>query len=256
MTEKEYQNLAKLYKEDAKAIIPLGAYGNYSNAPYLFAALMLQAREFGTTAPPTEDLIAFYTNFASLRSPVQTWNESFLNARNMFIGNNLLFYPGFVSEYQGLQRANPNIVINAAPLPQLSADSTTVTPTKIYALTIPEKGKYVREAHQVVFDMASVIQEFPTEIFKATTLPPPLNNFNQESGATLASTNEEAEKIETFFNTVTATEQVFLDTLFTSRSIPLTPATKIGVLGALRDVVIGIRTAEQEAKIMDELFGE
>ena len=52
-----------------------------TNAPYLFAALMLQAQEFGTAAPPTKDLISFYTKFAALRSPVQTWSEAFLSAR-------------------------------------------------------------------------------------------------------------------------------------------------------------------------------
>ncbi|MCY4577141.1 MAG: extracellular solute-binding protein [Candidatus Kaiserbacteria bacterium] len=246
-TEKEYQEIASEYRKNDKAIAPFGAYGNYTNAPYLFTALMLQAQEFGTAAPSTADLISFYTNFASLRSPVQTWSESFLNARSMFIGNQLLFYPGFISEYQGLQQANPNIVIQAAPLPQLSADSTIVTPTKIYALAIPEKGRHVGPAHRVLFDAATVIQQIATDIFKATTMPPPLNSLNRESGA-------ETEEGEAFFNTITATEQVFLDTLFTGRSVSLTPETKTTIRDTLKSVIIGTHTADQGARTMQNLF--
>ena len=253
-TERAYQDIAKAYRESDKAIIPFGAYGNYANAPYLFAALMLQAREFGTAAPPTIDLISFYTNFASLRSPVQTWNESLLPARSMFIGNKLLFYPGFVSEYRDLQRANPNIVMQAAPLPQLAADSTTVVPTKIYTLAIPWKGERAGPAHQVVFDMATVLQQFPLEIFNAIAIPPPINGFDRETRTALASTDGEINAIEAFFNTITATEEVFLDTLFSSRNIPLVPEKRAAILTALKNVIIGVRTARQEIRTIEDSF--
>ena len=253
-TEKEYQDIAKAYRKSDKAIIPFGAYGNYTNAPYLFAALMLQAREFGIAAPPTTDLISFYSNFASLRSPVQTWNESLLPARSMFIGNKLLFYPGFVSEYQDLQRANPNIVMQAAPLPQLSADSTTVVPTKIYTLAIPRKGKHVTPAHWVVFDVAAVLQQFPLEIFDAIAMPPPINGFDRETRAALAITDGEVDAIKAFFNTITATEKVFIDALFDSRNVPLVPEKRAAILTALKNVIIGVYTARQEARTIEELF--
>ena len=253
-TEKEYQDIAKAYRKSDKAIVPFGAYGNYANAPYLFAALMLQAREFGRAAPPTTDLISFYANFASLRSPVQTWNESLLPARSMFIGNKLLFYPGFVSEYRDLQRANPNIVIQAAPLPQLATDSTIVVPTKIYTLAIPRKGKYTVPAHRVVFDIATVLQQFPLEIFDAIAMPPPIKNFDRESQTALATTNKEVKNIEAFFNAITTTEQVFIDALFTGRSVPLVPEKRAGILTALKNVIIGVRTAKQETKTIEGLF--
>ena len=253
-TEKEYQDIAKAYRKSDKAIVPFGAYGNYANAPYLFAALMLQAQEFGSAAPPTTDLISFYTNFASLRSPVQTWNESLLPARSMFIGNKLLFYPGFVSEYRDLQRANPNVVIQAAPLPQLATDSTTVVPTKIYTLAIPWKGRHVEPAYQVVFDMATVLQQFPLEIFDAIAIPPPINSFDRESRTALANTNKKIRDIETFFNAITATEQVFLDALFSGRSVPLVPEKRTVILTALKNVIIGVRTARQEVRTIEGLF--
>lgn len=253
-TERAYQDIAKAYRESDKAIIPFGAYGNYANAPYLFAALMLQAREFGTAAPPTTDLISFYTNFASLRSPVQTWNESLLPARSMFIGNKLLFYPGFVSEYRDLQRANPNIVMQAAPLPQLATDSTTVVPTKMYTLAIPRKGKYVAPARRVVFEIAAILQRFPLEIFDAVAIPPPVNGFDRESRTALANTDEEIKNIETFFNTVTTTEKVFLNTLFTSRNVPLVPEKRAAILTALKNVIIGVRTARRETRTIEDLF--
>ena len=255
-TEKEYQDIAKEYRKSEKAIVPFGAYGNYTNAPYLFATLMLQAREFGTVAPPAEDLITFYTSFVALRSSVQTWSETFLNARSMFVGNNLLFYPGFISEHKDLQRANPNIVIQVAPLPQLAAGSAEAVPTKLYALTIPEKSKHLGAAHQVVFDVATVIQRFPTEIFQATSVPAPINNFDRTSRVALARTDEEARKIETFFNAITANEQVFIDTLFSGRSIPLSQEVRTSTLNALKNVIIGIRTAKQEARGIEALFEE
>ena len=253
-TEKKYQEIAKQYREDDKAIIPLGAYGNYTNAPYLFAALMLQAWELGTTAPPTTDLISFYTRFAALRSPVQTWNEAFLSARNMFIGNQLLFYPGFISEYRGLQRANPNIVIQTTALPQLSIDSAAAVPTKLYALAIPQKGQHKLPAYQVVFDVAAVLQQFPAKIFDAISLPPPVNNFDRGAMAMTATTETEAREIETFFNTITETEQVFLDTLHAGKNIAITPETKTVLLNTLKEVIIGTRTTEQGARTITKLF--
>ncbi len=253
-TEKEYQEIAEAYRKTDKAIIPLGAYGNYANAPHLFATLILQAREFGTASPSTEDLITFYTRFVALRSPIQTWGETFLNARSMFVGNQLLFYPGFISEYQDLQRANPNIVIQVAPLPQLATNSVAVVPTKLYALAIPKKNRHLGPAHQVVFDVATTIQRFPTEIFQATSLPVPINNFDRASRLALTSTDEEARKIEAFFNATTTSDQVFIDTLFSSRSIPLSQGMISGTLNALKNVIIGIRTAKQEARVIETLF--
>lgn len=253
-TQKKYQEIAEAYRKNDRAIVPFGAYGNYTNAPYLFAALMLQAREFGTAAPRTEDLITFYTGFVALRSSIQTWSETFLSARDMFIGNQLLFYPGFISEYRDLQRANPNIVVQVAPLPQLSVDGTAVVPTKLYALTIPEKSRNLGPAHQVVFDVAAAIQQSPTEIFQATTVPTPSNNFNRETGVARAGTDEEAENIESFFNGITASEQVFIDTLFSGRSILLSQEARAATREALKNVIIGIRTVEQEAKIIKGLF--
>ena len=254
LTKKEYQDVAREYREGEKAVIPFGAYGNYSNAPYLFAALMLQAQEFGFSAPSTEDLITFYTSFVTLRSPVQTWNETFLSARSMFIGNNLLFYPGFMSEYKGLQRANPNIVMQVAPLPQLASDSIAVVPTKLYALVIPEKSGKIRPAYQVVFDTTAVMQQSATDIFKATSLPVPINNFDRKSRVALARTEEEARETQSFFNNITTTEEVFIDTLFSGRSVPLSQETKASVLNALKNVIIGIRTEKKEAKVIEALF--
>ena len=253
-TEKQYQEIAKQYRENDKAMAPLGAYGNYANAPYLFAALLLQAQEFGAGAPPVIDLVSFYTKFATLRSPVQTWNEGFLSARNMFIGNQMLFYPGFMSEYRGLQRANPNIVIQTTALPQLSGDSVAAVPTKLYALAIPQKGQYKVPAYRVVFDMAAVLQQFPTEIFGAISLPPPINGFDRDTMTKTVATNEDAEAVEQFFNAITNTEQVFLDTLYTGKNIRITPATRTALLNVLKEVTIGIRTAEQGAKAITALF--
>ena len=253
-TEKKYQDIAKRYREDDKAVVPLGAYGNYANAPYLFAALMLQAQAFGAGAPPTMDLLSFYAKFATLRSPVQTWNEGFLSARNMFIGNRMLFYPGFMSEYRGLQRANPNIVIQTTALPQLSGDSTATVPTKLYALAIPQKGQQLVPAYRVVFDVAAVLQQFPTEIFSAISLPPPINGFDRETLTRTVATNEDAAAVEQFFNAITNTEQVFIDTLYTGKNILITPATRTALLNTLKDVTIGTRTAGQGARTITALF--
>ena len=93
-----------------------------------------------------------------------------------------------------------------------------------------------------MFDVATVIQQFPIEIFKAIAVPPPINGFDRASKVAADTTEEEAREAEAFFNTVTVTERVFLDTLYTGRSVPLTPATKIILLDALKSVIIGTRT--------------
>lgn len=252
-TEKEYQDIAKKYRESGKAIVPFGAYDNYTNAPYLFTALHLQSQE--TSIPlPTEDLITFYTSFVALRSSVQTWSETFLSARNMFIGNNLLFYPGFISEYKDLQRANPNIVVQVAPLPQLTTDGIATVPTKLYALAIPQKSRNPGPAHQAVFNVAAAIHQVPTELFKATSLPAPINNFDRTTRVALARTQQEAREIEAFFNNSTTADQVFIDTLFSAGSMPLSQTARQSIRNTLKNVIIGTRTTKQGARDIDGLF--
>ena len=124
-TEGEMAAVIEEYRETDRSVIPLGAYDNYRHAVDLLSALLLQARESsddGLTRKTAEKALEFYTSFANPRASVYGWSRSLPDARDMFIADDLLFYPGFVSEYQEIVRANPNIVIRVAPLPQIADD--------------------------------------------------------------------------------------------------------------------------------------
>lgn len=247
-----YPDLFEQYKNSNKAIIPLGAYRNYANAPYLFAALFLQTKAVNYAGVSVKDVLEFYTNFANPQSSAYTWSEIFPDARAMFSGGQLLFYPGFVSEYEDLRRTNPNIIVRMVQLPQLPAYFTKVvsgrnpravqtkplviTPTKLYALGISEKGRLPGTAVRVVLDLARLVAETPEDIFNAVQLPPPV---------------QEPITVEQH-----SVEKVIIDALPTSAHAPLSSERQTALLKHIENIVVGLRTPGQVENEIYDLFQE
>ena len=285
-TNDAYQALIKKYKNTDTAVAPFGAYGNYANAPYLLAALVLQAKEAGGVS--VSDVLTFYTNFANARSSVYTWSEAFLKARNMFVGGRLLFYPGFASEYEGLRRGNPNMVVRAVPLPQLSAEHIQVVPARLYAFAVPEKSRQFNAAIRVAHDIAGIAADKPLRIFNAVLLPPPVRgrigtgpipcttndqcpseSCDLDSGSCVLfppgfRCSHDAQCLSNSCSAIRGTcdpvpqrvadEKVFIDSVFPSRGVSLSPGEQASLLESIRGVVTGVRTPSRVVETVQKLF--
>ena len=245
-----YQRIIKKYQNTDEVVVPFGAYGNYVNAPYLLAALLLQAKDTGYNPVSVKDILAFYTKFADPRSSVYGWSESFLNARSMFVGGRLLFYPGFISEYRSLRRANPNLVIGVAPLPQLSDGRAKVVPTKFYTLSVPKKGRSPGVAFAVALDVARIVMDAPRNIFNAVQLSPPIRGY----GVAKISPDDSGGEVSAADKKVTEIEEIFIDSVFPARNVPLSSDGREQLLQSVKNIVIGARTTGQMAATVRSLF--
>ena len=247
LTTKQYTDIIAKYRKSDKTLIPMGAYGNYKNVIDLFIAIVLQVKESEgkITQEAIESIVNLYTKFADTRSSVYSWNIAFPNARDMFIGNRLIYYPGFISEYRDLRRANPNIVVRVASLPQFS-DGPEVTPTKLYGFAIPKASRVPRAAQQLAVDMIGTFYRTnektgTLEIQKSSTmtklfpLPPAIRHYYPD---------EETED----------PHATFIETLATNRSIYLTPEEKNILRQTLRAVTVGSTTIEAGAETILTLF--
>ena len=225
------------YRDTSQALVPLGAYGNYRHAADLFAALILQVQEsdIGLTERSARDILRFYASFAHPRSSVYTWSVAHADARDMFTGGNLFLYPGYISEFHELQRANPNIPVRVAPLPQFDRNGIAVTPSTLYAFAVPKRSRAPEAALAVLLDMLGVLYDKDNDISELFSLPPAVKWYYPD-------------------NESTATERVFIDSLFSSRSVYLTSEERETLLRTLQGVVVGTQTAETGAQTVLSLF--
>ena len=286
--EGRYLDIIKEYRDSGTAVVPLGAYGNYANAPYLFAALFLQAREGKYSGTSVAEILDFYTAFADIRSSAYAWNDTFLDARDKFVGGSLMFYPGFVSEYSALQRSNPNIVIRAAPLPQVYPERAEVVPAKLYAFALTQKGRYYQPALSALVNTISLVATSPLRVFDTVKLLPPVqdsidttrisctrnsqcpsNSCNPRtytcdllppyaqcslhSQCSSGSCNPVTKQCDPVPQRV-ADEEVFADALFVSRRVPLTHAERQSLLDVIKSVVVGTRTSAQVTGMVQDFF--
>ncbi|MDE0243177.1 MAG: extracellular solute-binding protein [Candidatus Kaiserbacteria bacterium] len=218
-------SVIKRHQATDRSVIPLGSYSNYQHAIELLSALVLQTKESdaGLTAPALQEALEFYTSFSNLRSSVFTWNVSLPQARDLFVANNLIFYPGFISEYQELIRSNPNIVVRVAPIPQIGSGATPVTPAVIHTLGIAATSKQPTAALSVILDLLSILQEEETGFLDRFPAPPALQGFYPDAESDV-------------------TETIFISSLFDARAIPLTPEQQRQLITILQEIVVGSRS--------------
>ena len=232
-----YQRISAEYRESGRALIPLGGYANYANAPELFSAMLLQVRESpaGLTHDTVHDAVTLYRSFADPRLSVYTWNTALPDARAMFAGNNLLFYPGFISEYRTLRQKNPNVVVRVAPLPQMFRDSVAVTPARLYAFTIPNSSRAPSVALQAAFDFIGVLGGADNSASELFTLPPAVQGYVPDS-------------------TTPLTEKIFIDSIFSGRVLNLTHEERRNVIEILREAVVGTRSVAESVPVLIGMF--
>ncbi|MGH7175208.1 MAG: ABC transporter substrate-binding protein [Minisyncoccia bacterium] len=140
----------------SRELIPLGTYGNITDARAILSTLFLQAgvplaarastgvitadlginsQDNGVPAGPSA--LTFYNQFADHSKVSYTWNASLPQSQQTFVAGNTALYLGYASEASYLAAANPNLSFEAAPLPQPASAATKTTYGLIYAFAIP-----------------------------------------------------------------------------------------------------------------------
>ena len=250
LTAKQYTEIAERYRKIDKTVIPLGAYGNYNNAADLIGALILQVRESetGLEGGAVSDILRFYKSFADPKASVYVWDRAYPDAREMFIGDRLIYYPGFVSEYADLRRANPNIVVRATALPQFSKEegtATAIVPARMYGVGITAETGVPTIALEAAFDVLGSFYYYDdagarriqpsSAMMRLFSLPPALSRYYADE-------------------TATATEAAIIESLFPARSIYLTEEERQTVEEILRGVVTGTFSIGEASTALQRIF--
>jgi ABC-type glycerol-3-phosphate transport system substrate-binding protein len=158
-----------LVQKDEKFVInqnavALGEYDNVSHAKDILAMLMLQngnsivsagGESLGSvmntsslsSRTPVEDALRFYTSFANpSNTNLYTWNKSFPDSRSQFVAGKLAMYLGYASELFGIQRQNPNLNFDIAPMPQIKDTKNPLTFGSLSGIAVLKSSKNLNTA--------------------------------------------------------------------------------------------------------------
>lgn len=123
-------------REIVTSALAFGEYANVTHAKEILLTLLLQSgsrmveeAERGYRVlmddplvqggrPPMNAAVQFYTDFSNGNSALYSWNRSFSDDRIAFLGGDLATYFGYGSDYEALQRENPNLNFDMAQVPQ------------------------------------------------------------------------------------------------------------------------------------------
>ena len=220
-----------------ESLIPLGGYANFENAVDVFLALILQIRRrTDVTKEEIKHVLRYYIDFANPISPSYSWNVTLPDARRMFVGDRLLFYPGYVSEYEDLRRSNPNIAIRTALLPQLERDTAPSTIGRLYGLAVPTaapsiafSAKAMEEIYSLFFDKDELGRvDYKKNLGELFTLIPPLREYSAPADAT-------------------RTQQQFISAMNTSETIVYSEEDGDAIREILRGVAVGAESVDGAA---------
>ncbi len=158
----------------SKSAIPLGTYGNITDARAVVSLLLLQAGssvseaggnglrsslltggEGANGVGPGESALAFYTQFADPAKIVYTWNRSLADARQSFISSDSAMYVGFASERKLIAASNPNLDFDIAAVPQPQTSAGRVNYAIVYAFAIPKASKNALGAYRAATELSS-----------------------------------------------------------------------------------------------------
>jgi ABC-type glycerol-3-phosphate transport system substrate-binding protein len=137
----------------SRSLVSFGEYKNVSNAKAIISTLMMQAgtpivQRFGNTARsvmadplgkpviPGEAAVNFYTEFSNPSKPFYSWNRALPLSSTYFLSGDLALYLGFSSEIFDIQKKNPNLNFDVAPVPISRDSGENVSYAKFYALAI------------------------------------------------------------------------------------------------------------------------
>ena len=87
---------------------------------------------------PGSTALEYFTQFSDSSNDLYSWNKALPEARDAFAAEKLAVYFGFASELLDIQRKNPNLNFDVAPLPQIKELNKKLTYGNLYALAIPK----------------------------------------------------------------------------------------------------------------------
>lgn len=149
-----------------QSAVALGEYANINHAKEILSLLFFQAgsgiveqqgSNFRITLSNTlttglsagESAITFYTQFADATSDLYSWNRSKGLDRTEFLNGDLAMYFGFGSENKSLERENPNLNFDIAPVPQGGTATIQRNYGDFYAFAIPRASQNIQGAYAV-----------------------------------------------------------------------------------------------------------
>ena len=147
--------------------IAFGFYENNRNAFASISMLLLQAgsrmveEQEGNYAVninralpggddrPLDTTARFYTRFADPTDPLFSWTRNKREDRQEFLGETLALYFGMGSEFSSMQRQNPNLNFDVAPVPQSANATISRTYADFYGFSIVHSSSNISGAFQV-----------------------------------------------------------------------------------------------------------
>lgn len=142
----------------SRSAVAIGEWRNVVYAKRILSTLYMQAGDkivvrnaagglesvLGTVGGPTggaQSALQFYTQFADPAKSTYSWNRSLPNSRTAFTSGEAAVYFGPASDYSALLKANPNINIGVAMLPQIEGSSDRLTYGELTGMAIARSAK-------------------------------------------------------------------------------------------------------------------
>lgn len=157
--------------EITQSVVAFGEYANVAHAKEILAMLFLQAgstivdekegnyaitlnRNSEAALPAGEAALTFYTQFVVPGRDYYSWNRSKGLDTREFLSGNLALYFALGSERKNLERDNPNLNFDTAPIPQGEGVSIARDYGRFYAFSIPRASKNIQGAYAVATYLA------------------------------------------------------------------------------------------------------
>lgn len=182
--------------------VALGKANNIRNAKDILALLAMQAgssltqlnnghlqitvaQSNGSTRNALGDALDFFNRFANSADELYSWNSAQPEARDAFLRGRLAMYLGYGSEFDLMARENPQLSVEVAAVPQVSA-TASLTLGRLYGLSLLRGSKNLATAAQVAALLSA--PEADQALAQGAQLPPAnkslLANFPTDPVAT------------------------------------------------------------------------
>src|SRR3989344_3995824 len=142
-----------------KSAVAIGTAGNVNNAADILSLLMIQAgakmisddgeeASFdetiivgGSTHRPGESALRFYTDFASSKSNVYTWNDKFPDSFDAFTSGRTAIIFDYALNLPRLKQKTPNLRLGIASVPQFADAAKAVNYADFWGYSVPLASK-------------------------------------------------------------------------------------------------------------------